>query len=505
MARRVRAITAGSAEISAFPLPADDQLLHLSRVIECCHDAIFSIDLDQRVVSWNPASERTYGYTASEMIGRSVTKILPSDRQSEFDHLFLKMKRGSPVESVETTRLRKDAKLIHVVVTLSPVRNKEGHLLGASIISRDITQRKKAEAELQSKQRELEDFFENAEVSLHWVGPDGKIIWANRAEMESLGYEPHEYIGRHIREFHADSETIKDILRRLSCNEKLHGYEARLKCKDGSLKHVLISSSVLWENGRFVHTRCFTIDVTERKLAEEALRRTEKMAATGRLAASIAHEINNPLAAITNLLYLARVEAEKQSVIEYLSVAEGEVRRVSEIAKRTLGFFRENKQPTIFDVAAVVDDVLSIFEPRIKALGLVVKRELQPTCVSGIQGEIRQVVANLVLNAIDASAKNNAISVRVYSAGPQAVLTVADQGCGMPPHNRSKVFEPFFTTKEETGTGLGLWVSKEIVKRHHGKITFRTSDNQSSGTIFRVVLPKDGNLGSPTRLKGPCD
>jgi PAS domain S-box-containing protein len=135
------------------------------------------------------------GYACSEMIGLSMRKILPTERQSEFDNLLHEMKQGSPVQSLETTRLRKDGEIIHVLVTLSPVRNREGDLLGASIIARDITRRKEIEAELNRKQRELEDFFENAEVGLHWVGPDGKIIWANRAEMESLGYETDEYIG----------------------------------------------------------------------------------------------------------------------------------------------------------------------------------------------------------------------------------------------------------------------------------------------------------------------
>ena len=135
--------------------------------------------------------------------------------------------------------------------------------------------RREAERELAESERELADFFENATVGLHWVGPDGTILRANRAELDLLGYDREEYVGRHIAEFHADEDVIGDILRRLQAGEKLHDYPARLRCKDGSVKDVLIDSSVLWEGGEFVHTRCFTRDVTERKRAEAALRDSE--------------------------------------------------------------------------------------------------------------------------------------------------------------------------------------------------------------------------------------
>jgi len=121
-----------------------------------------------------------------------------------------------------------------------------------------LAAQKAAEAELRQAQEDLRDFFENAVEGLHWVGPDGTILWANRAEMDLLGYSPDEYIGRHIAEFHADQPVIDDILTRLSRNEKLHAYPARLRCKDGSTRRVEISSSVLWRDGKFVHTRCFT-------------------------------------------------------------------------------------------------------------------------------------------------------------------------------------------------------------------------------------------------------
>lgn len=148
-------------------------------------------------------------------------------------------------------------------------------------VARDITERKRALEELRRKEHELSDFVENATVGLHWVGPDGTILWANRAELELLGYSREEYIGHHIAEFHADAPVIEEILQRLTRKEELHSYEARLRCKDGSIRYVLISSNVLWEGDRFVHTRCFTRDITDRRLAEvEAERHRQWLHAT---------------------------------------------------------------------------------------------------------------------------------------------------------------------------------------------------------------------------------
>ena len=147
---------------------------------------------------------------------------------------------------------------------------------GVSTFFQDITERKQAEQQLRRSEQELADFFENATVGLHWVGPDGIILRANRAELNLLGYAADEYVGHHIAEFHADQGVIGNILRRLTAGEELHDYESRLRCKDGSVRHVLISSNVLWEDDRFVHTRCFTRDITDRKQAEEALRESEQ-------------------------------------------------------------------------------------------------------------------------------------------------------------------------------------------------------------------------------------
>jgi PAS domain S-box-containing protein len=244
----------------------------LAAIIESADDAIVTKTLDGIIRSWNKGAERIFGYTADEIIGKPVTILIPADHPDEEPAIIARLRAGERIEHYETVRVRKDGTLVDISLTVSPIRGPNGRIIGASKIARDISERKRVEEALRSREEELTDFIENSAVGLHWVGPDGTILWANKAELELLGYTRDEYIGHHIAEFHADSEVIEDILGRLMRDETLHSYEARLRCKDGSIRHVLISSNVRRQNGEFVHTRCFTRDITERRQAEESLR-----------------------------------------------------------------------------------------------------------------------------------------------------------------------------------------------------------------------------------------
>jgi PAS domain S-box-containing protein len=169
---------------------------------------------------------------------------------------------------LETVRLTRGGRRIDVALTMSPIIDRTGAVMGASGIGRDITRRRRADEELRRSQAELRDFVENCALGLRWVGADGTILWANRAELDLLGYTREEYVGRHVGDFHADQDAVADILERLRRRERLSNREARLRCKDGSIRTVLISSNAYVERGEFVHNRCFTADITERKQVE---------------------------------------------------------------------------------------------------------------------------------------------------------------------------------------------------------------------------------------------
>jgi signal transduction histidine kinase len=238
-------------------------------------------------------------------------------------------------------------------------------------------------------------------------------------------------------------------------------------------------------------------DVTDRKRAEEALRNSEKLAATGRLAASIAHEINNPLEAVTNLIFLARTAGGVNAQGEgFLAMAEEEVKRAAHLTKQTLGFYRDSTFPTRFNVAQVIDDVLSLYVGRIKAKGVQMKKHyVGSTEMEGLMGEIRQAISNLVANALDAMPSwGGTLHIRVrrtgHSQNGSAIrITIADTGMGIPIELRKRIFEPFFTTKQATGTGLGLWLTKSIVEKHRGSIRVSSSNIGKAGTVFLLTLP----------------
>ena len=247
-------------------------------------------------------------------------------------------------------------------------------------------------------------------------------------------------------------------------------------------------------------------DVSERKRSEEALRKTEKLAATGRLAASIAHEINNPLEAITNLLFLLRnFSGIEEPALNYVTMAEHEAKRIAEIAQQTLRFYRQSTLPLRTTMAELIDSVLNLYQGRLNTLEIQVERKYDPEMtLFCFAGEIRQVFANLVGNAVDATSSSGRLIVRARRSRnwqqPQVEgvrFTVADTGCGMDLEVRERIFEAFFTTKDVTGTGLGLWVSHEIILKHKGKVHVRSTPagiGKPSGTVFQIFIPDDETL-----------
>jgi signal transduction histidine kinase len=231
--------------------------------------------------------------------------------------------------------------------------------------------------------------------------------------------------------------------------------------------------------------------------AQEALRRSEKLAVTGRLAASIAHEINNPLEAVTNLLYLMRSEPSPEKIKRYLDAADQELARVTEITTQTLRFYREPNKPVETALAGVVQSVLVLYHSRLTAANITVNHEIRIASASVLSspGELRQIIANIIGNSIDAMRRGGRLRIRIAGSkmrdGSDGIrLTIGDTGSGIPQGLLPRIFEPFITTKGETGTGLGLWVTHEIVKRNGWTMAVRsTQRGDHSGTAFSFHMP----------------
>lgn len=229
--------------------------------------------------------------------------------------------------------------------------------------------------------------------------------------------------------------------------------------------------------------------------SQEALRRTEKLAVAGRMAASIAHEINNPLASVTNLLYLISTSKDLESVRKYNAIAQEELRRISEIANQTLRFYRSPQSPEVVDAGEVVDSAAALFRSKLRTQGITLKRDYAPGLKLTVAvGELRQVMVNLIANAIDAMRNGGHLLLRTAQRRNPATgqagisITIADDGEGVPQQARTRLFEPFFTTKGSTGTGLGLWLTRDILERSGGYIRFR-NHRAPHGAVFSLWLP----------------
>lgn len=268
--------------------------------------------------------------------------------------------------------------------------------------------------------------------------------------------------------------------------------------KDGTRLIVDLSLSPLRnERGEIIGASSIAHDITAQKRAEEALRRNEKLATAGRLAAAVAHEINNPLEAVSNLIYLARQHPENPG--QHLEMAEKEVQHVAEVAQQMLGFVRENASPMPLDVSETLDQVLQLYLRRLDGKHIRIEKRYEGHVeIRGFAGELRQLFSNLIINAVDAMDEGGRLTLHVarsceWSNGrrPGARVTVADNGSGIPPGHMARIFEPFYTTKGDSGTGLGLWLSHGIVQKHGGWIRVRSrTTTGASGTVFSVFLPE---------------
>jgi len=350
---------------------AEEDSRRLAAIVMSSDDAILSMDLEGTITSWNAAAERTFGYTGEEIVGKSIYLLVPPQLHEEERQMLFAIAQGQRVEHLETVRMRNDGRFLQVSLTVSPIRDREGRVIGASKISRDIT---------------------------------------------------------------------------------------------------------------------------ERKRSEQALRKTEMEAAKGRLAATIAHEINNPLEAITNIGYLvARAPELGPESKQLIATLNSEVSRVSDITRQALAFYRESGDASAVSVAAVIDSVLDLFRRRMaqKRITLSVRHGEKIPRVMVKPGELRQVIANLLANALDAVADGGHIMIRTRSTAAQVRITVSDNGVGIPKERRERMFQPFETTKGDRGTGLGLWVSKGLVEKYGGQILYRSSQLPAHrGTSFAVILPR---------------
>jgi len=389
-------------------------------------------------------------------------------------------------------------------VIVAPMNDVEGRPERLLAVSRDITSMITADEKVRKAEERLNLALRATGMGAWEWNLKSGVLWWSEGLWTLHGYEPHAFVPSPVRFLEMVIPEDRDKVRQ-AVNEALAAGEYEVEYRairpDGRLRYIAALGQVFRDPESSPDSMTgICIDITERKIADETLRRAEQAAAAGRLAATIAHEINNPLEAITNLLYLARTTPE--SADRFLGIADQELRRLANIAKQTLSFYRSSSRQERVVIPELLDSLLEVYGRKLTSRGIEVEKRYEsrnPVLI--YESEARQIFSNLIANSVDAMAQGGRLVLHVRqsdaaSGGPELRVVLADTGSGISREHRQRLFQPFFTTKEE-GTGLGLWVAKSFVEKHGGKLRLRSSTrNGRSGTVFSISFP---NVQSPTK------
>lgn len=467
----------------------------LAAIVDSSDDAIVSKDLNGVVTSWNKAAQKLFGYTAEEIIGQNILRLIPKELHSEESEILARIRAGERIDHFETVRVKKNGEKFAISVTISPVRNFAGQVIGASKIARDISQRRR----LDESRFRLAAIVDSADDAIISKDLNGIIKTWNHGAQGIFGYTSEEMVGQPMLRLIPPELQYEEeeILRKLRAGERIDHYETTRLRKDGSTVEVSVTiSPILNHEGRVIGASKVARDISDRKRIEKLLIQSEKLAATGRMAAAIAHEVNNPLESLVNLIYLARQNcAEGTQAHDYLLTAEGELERVSHIARQTLGYYRDTGVPTEVYLHDVVENVLNVYRSRARGNEISIDcsfNDLRKVVVS--RGEMLQVFSNVIANAMAAMPRGGQLAIttrKTVALNEEGVQTVVrDNGIGISRENLERIFEAFFTTKGDLGTGIGLWVTKQLVERRGGQITVTSNTEPGKcGTTVTIFIP----------------
>ncbi|HEY0005583.1 MAG TPA: PAS domain S-box protein [Pyrinomonadaceae bacterium] len=496
------------------------KLQEFAEIVQSSDDAILGKTLEGTITSWNKSAERMYGYTAQEIIGKPIYTIVPHDRHAELSGILERLRKGERVERLETIRVRKDGVLVDVSVTISPIKDFGGRIIGASAIARDITERKRAGKAQEEMARQLEatahayqQVMDNSLDVICAIDEDGKFIRVSKACEKVWGYKPEELSGKRYIELVLPDDRLKtnQAAAEIMSGTAMRDFENRYIRKDGSEAHIMWSA--VWsEEDKTMF--CVARDVTEVKRSEEALRQIEeqlrqsqKMEAVGQLAGGVAHDFNNLLTAITGYTDLSmRKLREEDPIFHNLGEIRKAADRATSLTRQLLAFSRRQVlQPKVLDLNRIITDTEKMLARLIgEDIGL--RTILDPALgsVRADPSQIEQVLMNLVINARDAMPEGGNLTVETQNvyldadyagrhiaveSGPYVLLAVSDTGLGMNNETKARIFEPFFTTKEHgKGTGLGLSTVYGIVKQSGGSIWVYSEPGE--GTTFKIYLPR---------------
>jgi PAS domain S-box-containing protein len=480
---------------------------YLETTLQSIGDAVIVCDPSGKVTLMNSTAAEVTGWTSEQAEGQpleSVFRIINERTRETVESPVAKVLRVGNVVGLanHTLLVRRDGTEFPIDDSGAPIRDKNNKIVGVVLVFRDVTERKQNEEALRQSnvsRLRLASIIDSADDAIVSKDLNGIVSSWNEGACRMFGYSADEMLSQPIlrlipEELHYEED---EILRKIRAGERIDHYETRRTKKNGDSVEVSVTiSPIRDESGRIIGASKIARDISNRKRVERLLVQSEKLAATGRMAATIAHEINNPLESLVNLIYLARQDSGPDGkVYDYLLTAENELERVSHIARQTLGFYRDTGSPTEVYLHQLMENVLSVYSSKLLASGITTDKQFhEPRKVLVSKGEILQIFSNIVTNAADAMRQGGVLSISirqiVSSTGDGIQTIIRDSGTGIRQEHLAQVFEPFFTTKDNLGTGIGLWVTKQLVEARGGEISVASStENGNSGTSLTIFIP----------------
>jgi PAS domain S-box-containing protein len=506
-------------------------LIQLASIVESSDDAIIGKDLSSVITTWNKGAEKIFGYTASEMMGTSIMRLIPADRQDEENQILAKIRRGESIEHFETLRKTKSGRLIDVSVTISPIKEPRGEVVGVSKVARDITQRKQAERALRDSEVSYRRLFEAAKDGILILDVDtGRITDVNPFLVELLGLSHGETVGKTVGELSPfkDIESNKVMLERLQMDGYVRYEDLPLETKNG--RHVAVEFvSNVYQAGDKKVIQCNIRNITERKRAEEQMRGMQtKLEQTNRdlrkrneeiqyFYHTLAHELKTPLtsarefvsividglAGELNLTQLNYLRIAKQSCTE-LAVYINDLLDATRLDTGKL-----HVELKAVSLAAIIHRAIAVMEPVAAGKNIRLSEELDTHLkdVMADESRIMQILTNLLNNALKFTAESGAIIVKLgaHPKNSECVqISVVDTGCGIPKDKIDNLFHRFYQIKKgdttpEKGVGLGLYLCRELVLLHGGSIWVESV--LGKGSTFSFTIPKHADQTTTSRRR----
>jgi PAS domain S-box-containing protein len=484
-------------------MDTSENLSRLSAIVQSSEDAIISKTLDGTITSWNPAAEKMFGYTESEAVGQNISLIIPEELLNEEHVIISRIKRGERIDHYETVRKRKDGSLFVVAVTVSPIKDEKENIIGASKIARDISEQKSAE----QKQAMLAAIVDSSDDAIVSKDLNGMITSWNHGAEKIFGYSAQETIGRHITiiipEDRLDEETV--IINKIRKGESVSHFETIRKRKDGREINISLTVSPIKDkNGKVIGASKVARDITEKVEVEK-----QRQLFTQRLQeinhykdefmAMASHELKTPLTVIKANLQILEHKMQDDNKIYFVNKTLNQVNKLTnlisdllDVSKIQTGALELNR--TNFELVPFLTEIIESIQQTSPNHEITLTVKNKKLMVRGDRDRLEQVVINILTNAIKYSPNGKKVTVDAGIKDEQIIVEITDFGIGIPEDDLDKVFTRFFRVRglasTFAGSGIGLYISSEIIKRHGGNMWVESEINKGSTFYFSIPSAK---------------